>query len=280
MELDTPTLPNDRIHIGGNQPPEADSFEIINQLYREQRAAGGKWLTDVPEITDEEQAGFANAYIRQCRDIKKRADEALKKERAPLDQAVKDCREKWGGIIGNMPKLIEPIQARLTAYQIAEEDRRKAAAEAARKAAEEAERKAAAEEDRANEAMRRAQAGELVGSDENPLAAADYADQAAKEAEAAKAKAARLERETRVRSGGQFTVGGQKKAASLREFKSLEWDAEQQPRISTIVGWLMKNGMADAVREMVFDLASKYARNTKFATIPPGFKVKIERRSV
>lgn len=278
MELSTAIVPNDRAVIGGNAPPD-DPFDVISQMYREQRAAGSAWMTDVPVIETQEQADFAAAFIRQCRDLKKRAEDAFKTERAPLDDAVKACRAKWNTIIDGLPTVLGPVQQRVTAWQIAEDDRIAAERAAARKAAEEAARAAAEEEARAAELARKADAGELAGTGVNVLAAADAAAEARLEAERRATELAAAER-AKVAAGGQFTVGGVKKSMTLRTFKTLEWDTEQSPRLSTVVSALVKAGLGKRVQDALLDIARAHARDTKFASVIPGFKIVEEKRSV
>jgi len=264
--------------MGGNKPP-ADPFDTISHLYREQRAAGSAWMTEVAVIETQEQADFAAAFVRQCRDVKKRAEDAFKTERTPLDEAVKACRTKWNGIIDGIPTIIGPVQMRITAWQVAEEKRIAAERETARKVAEDAARKAAEEEARVAELQRKADAGELAGTGVNVLAEVDAAADARIEAERRATELAAAER-AKVAAGGQFTVGGAKKAMTLRTFRSLEWDQDQKPRLSTVVSALVKAGLGKRVQDALLEIASAHARDTKFASIIPGFRVIEEKRSV
>jgi hypothetical protein len=82
---------DDRLAIGGNQPPEPTPIERGAELV----AAANRWTAEVPKIADAEQAGRAQAFIDQLRLETAAVEAAQKAERKPHDEAIVSIRAKY-----------------------------------------------------------------------------------------------------------------------------------------------------------------------------------------
>jgi hypothetical protein len=273
--------------MGDNRPPELTEREIITDLIRDQVAVASSWMNEVPVITTQEQADRAADFKRQCMALAKRADEKRRAEKLPHDEAGKAVQRFWEPHTMSIERAKTAVDAKLTAFLLAEKRRIEAEREAARKAAEEAKRIAEREADRAAELERRANAGELTGSNINTMAKLEQAEQARIEAEEAEKRAAALETK-KAGAGGSSTVNGVRKTTSLRSRTYLAFDTDPPIKAdavldilrangTTLINFLANNGELHAVAEEIHAAVNRVYR--KQGLVARGFRVVQEEKA-
>jgi hypothetical protein len=191
-------------------------------------------------------------------------------------------QEYFNPLLSAADRIKVSLDAKLTAFLRRERLRIEAEQAAARKAAEDAERRAAREADRAMETLARAERGELAGTGINTMAQMEYAEAAQIEAEQARARANALDEKT-ARAGGSSTIGGLRRATTLRTTTSIVLDVPAGASSKTVVTVLQKilpfleaNGKGAELRETIGRLVNAVYRDTE--KIAPGCKaVRTER---
>lgn len=220
--------------IGHNRPP-ADAFTRADELV----ANANRWITERPEIVNEEQAGACQLAIDQLLTVKVDLEAAEKAERSPHDQAIGEIRVRYRKpleLVGIATDRLRVIAGRWLA---AKQDRARLEAEAREKEA--AEAKAKAEE------ARRALASQP--SIENELAARDAAVEAERlDQTAAKAPA-------RAQIKGDYAT----RAMSLR----VTWSAEIIDEALALRSYAKHPAIRAAALVAVRQTASKEAREMK-----------------
>lgn len=135
---------NERISMGGNNPPVIDSFKAHVDDLREE---AGAWLEGKAVESAAEAEGL-NTLLDLARKTAKDADTARADEKKPHLDAGKAVDAKWKPVIEAAERIANCCKVALTPWNIAEQKRKEAAAALARAEAEaeaEARRQVAAE---------------------------------------------------------------------------------------------------------------------------------------
>jgi hypothetical protein len=187
---------NERVTIGGNNPPEPTPLEhhtdAIDTLYME----GKNWL-DGSKIANQAQADEVTRLRNEADKAGKAAEARRVELKKPHDDAAKAVQAAWKPLVDKAAKLSSTATSALTAWLVSEQNRKRAEAAELEKLAREAEETARKEHQEA------AQTGDLA---------------ALEEAESALDNAALLEREARLaeRFKPQAKVEGMDRAVGLR----------------------------------------------------------------
>lgn len=246
--------------IGSNNPP--GPIEYAEIVVAEINA----FLTDNPVIESEDQARAAKPFL----DRAKAAFEEVERERdskvRPLNEQVKSTNDQYKSLHntdskkpGRFDRIFIELKARVAAFMLREEEKRRVAAEAARKAQEEAERIAREAEERERETIANAAAGEVV----DVAFTTKQADEAFKEFEKQSRFASRAERETKVKIGGGFD-----KSASLRTVEILHLESYSKA--------LKAIGPNDKIRDAILSCAREYRKEQ--GMLPDGVTASYERK--
>lgn len=198
--------------MGDNNPPP---FESLSIRAEEVMNGARKVLTDHKQvITDPEVGDRLGGFLRQLKDVAKEAEKEREAEKAPHLEAGRAVDSKWKPIKDKLALAIETVEKKVKAHlQYLNEEREK------KRKAEEAEKQRLQQEaDRktkeAADLKAKAEAGELKGTNVDPLQAqldAEAAQQAVKD----KTKDVKaLEGSAKV--GGGFAVGGVQRSVSMR----------------------------------------------------------------
>lgn len=247
-------MPEDRLAIGGNNPPSmiATCDTVAEDI--------SGWLAEHPVIQSEEDAKQAKLHLDRGKLSLKDLDDERDKAVRPLNEQVRSINEAYRPTKLILGKIIEQIGARVTAYIRAEEQKRIEAAREAARIAAEAERRAreaiAAEE----AALESANTGELGVDTKTAVVAADSA---IRDAEKAGRQAERAERETRVKVGGGFG-----RATALRNIEIL---VVSDPKAA-----LECLGCTEEIKEAIIKAARAYRRI--FGDLPDGVESQTERK--
>lgn len=127
---------NERIAMGGNNPPAFEAHKVnIDDLREEAKA----WL-DGKAVESAEEAEGLNTLLDLARQAGKAADEARASEKKPHLEAGKAVDKQWKPLIDGAELIANLCKKALTPWNIAEASRR---AEEARKAQEAADAEAA-----------------------------------------------------------------------------------------------------------------------------------------
>lgn len=246
--------------VGSNNPP--GPIEHAQSVVDDINA----WLGDHPVIESEDHAREAKPYL----DRAKAAFEEVESERdgkvRPLNEKVKATNETYKALHntdpkkpGRFDKIVIELKARVAAFMLREEEKRRIAAEKARIAQEEAERIAREAEAKEAEALANAKAGEVVDVAE----VTKQADEAFSEFERQSRFAARAERDTKVKIGGGFS-----KSASLRSVETLHLESYGKA--------LKAIGPHDKIRDSILSAAREYRK--EHGVLPDGVTATFERK--
>jgi hypothetical protein len=248
------------VAVGSNNPPSPieHAQSVVDDI--------NSWLADHPVIESEDQAREAKPYL----DRAKAAFEEMEAERdgkvRPLNEQVKATNETYKSLHntdpkkpGRFDKIVIELKARIAAFMLREEEKRRIAAEKARLAQEEAERIAREAEAKEAEAIENAKAGEVIDIAE----VTKQADEAFSEFERQSRFAARAERETKVKIGGGFD-----KSASLRSVETLHLESYGKA-IKAI-------GPHDKIRDAILSAAREYRK--VHGALPDGVTASYERK--
>lgn len=246
--------------VGSNNPPGPieHAQSVVDDI--------NSWLADHPIIESEDHAREAKPYL----DRAKAAFEEVESERdgkvRPLNEQVKSTNEKYKALHntdpkkpGRFDKIVIELKARVAAFMLREEEKRRVAAEKARLAQEEAERLAREAEAKEAEALENAKAGEIVDVAE----VTKHADEAFSEFERQSRFAARAERDTKVKVGGGFD-----KSASLRNVETLHLESYGKA--------LKAIGPHDKIRDAILAAAREYRK--EHGALPDGVTATYERK--
>lgn len=248
------------VSIGSNNPPGPieHAQSVIDDI--------NVWLSDHPVIESEKQAREAKPYL----DRAKAAFEEVETERdgkvRPLNEQVKATNETYKALHntdpkkpGRFDKIVIELKARVAAFMLREEEKRRIAAEKARLAQEEAERVAREAEAKEAEALENAKAGEVVDVAE----VTKRADEAFSDLERQSRFAARAERDTKVKIGGGFD-----RTASLRNVETLHLESYGKA--------LKAIGPHDKIRDAILSAARDYRK--EHGALPEGVTATYERK--
>lgn len=201
------------LKIGNNHPPSPVEYakSVIDDI--------NVFLTDHPTIQSEDDARAAKPHL----DRAKAAFEDIERERdglvRPLNEKVAGINSEYKGFHntdakkpGAFDRILIELKARVSAFLIREEERKRREAEEAQRKLEEAERIAREAEAKEQEALSNAKQGEIV----DIASVTQDADTAFAEFEKQSRFTARAERDTKVKVGGGFG-----RAASLRDTETL-----------------------------------------------------------
>lgn len=167
----------DRLGIGGNNPPEPTPFDAI-KVHVDDLMETARGFLDGSEITTQAEADAVSKLMDEARKAGKAADVARAEEKRPHDDASKAVQAKWKPLLESADRAVSLCKQALAPFLEAQEAEKRRIAEEARRAAEEAAQRAA-------EAARQAAATDLE--------AQERADELAKDATAAAKLAKRAE---------------------------------------------------------------------------------------
>tara|TARA_R110000868_G_scaffold399585_1_gene673434 strand:+ start:9754 stop:10530 length:777 start_codon:yes stop_codon:yes gene_type:complete len=247
--------------IGHNNPPEPTAIERAKTVIGEI----SDWMADHPTIETEEHARAAKPYVDRARAalaaVETERDEVVR----PLNEQVKDINAKYKAVHNTdkkkpalFDKVLNELLKRVQVFMVAEEDKRKAAAEAARKIQEEAERKAREAEAAEAEALANAKVGEVV----DVAAVTEKADEAFAEYQQQSRFAARAEKDAHLK-----LAGGAGRTVSLRTKETLVLDDMTKA--------LLYIGRTEKIVEAILSEARAY-RN-QYGELPDGVSAIQER---
>lgn len=246
--------------VGHNKPPSAIDLALTTI------DAMSEWMKANPVIETGEQAGEAKLLCD-------RAKVALDEIEAERDKLVRPLNEQVDAINrdykalhntdkkkpGTYDRVFIELKARVSAFLIAEEEKRRKEAEAAAAKAAEAERLAREAEAKEREAIENAKAGEV---DVDVVAATTEADESFAEFEKASRFAARAERDAKVKLGGGFG-----KAVSLRTVETVHLDSYGKA--------LKAIGPHPKIEEAILSAAREYRK--QHGALPDGVSATTER---
>lgn len=237
----------DRAGIGHNMPPEPTVFEYAEEA----QSAVSDFLNSVPVISEGEHLVNAKRLVENSRGIMAEMEAERDELVRPLNEQVAGINAKYKAIHnadskkpGTFDKVLGELKARLTAYAVAEEAKRAAAAEEARKVAEQAEAAAREAERLEQQAKMDASVGVI---DTGVAQAIAQADEAFSEFEQASRFAARAEKQTTFRIGD-----GRTKSLGMRTEKTLI--LESYAKAITAIG------PNDKIRDAVLSAARDYRK--------------------
>ena len=247
--------------VGHNQPPGPID------LAKTTIDAMADWMKANPVITTDESAREAKLLcdraVAALEEIETERDGLVR----PLNESVNAINAKYKALHntdkkkpGTYDKVFIELKARIAAFLIAEEEKRRKAAEEAAARAAEAERLAREAEERERDALASAAVGEL---DVDVVAVTSEADESFAEFEKASRFADRAERDTKVKLGGGFG-----KAASLRTVETLHLDSYN--RALKAIGPNLK------IEEAILSAARDYRK--EFGSLPDGVRATTERK--
>lgn len=200
--------------IGHNRPPPFEDLSLKGDEYM--KGASTLMKEHPPLITDKEVGEKLGGFLRQLKDLFKRADEERKAENKPWDDKIKANNEKWKGLKDKLTLAIDYTQKKVDAHlSYLNEQRRKAEAEALEKQRQ-LEEEAAKKKREAEELQRQAEAGELKGSNADPIQAQLDAEAAADAAKDAGKEANKLKGNATV--GSSFALGGVSRGVAQRTY--------------------------------------------------------------
>lgn len=256
-------LVNPRAVLGGNHPPEPISPSI--ERAQELVATTDKWITERPEITDEDIANRARDFVEQLRKASTALDDEHEIEKAPHLKAGKAVDDKFRTPRASIKLALDAMKLKLGTWM--EKQRAKAAA-AAVLAAQEAERKRKEAEELAEAARL---AAETKGA--SPIAAQLRAEEALEVAEQAEQVAAQGPAPTRVAGNFSSRSMGLRTTWHAR-LKVVTDPKEQDALTSALLKHYAKNRAArDAMAAACLAIADKQAKLDKRTdTAPPGIE--------
>jgi hypothetical protein len=235
---------NDAPSLGHNQPPP-DPFDRADELI----ANANKWITERPEITDEEQAGACQLAIDQLRKVKEDLEADQKARREPLDLAIAALRIQFRDPLLKIGIAMTRLQEISGAWLSKKRDRL---------AAEKAEQERIAQEarDRANAA--------IVEAVTAPSIEADLLARRATE-DAAKLSKLAAKPVPRAQVRGDYS----EKAMSLHDY----WHAEVTNEAAALRAYGKDPDVRKAALAKALQKASALAREKQRAdAAPPGFR--------
>lgn len=255
---DTPEFdPNPRATPGGNLPKAAQSIEAARETYASIKA----FLDSAIVIQDEETSAKAKLMLDRGRGAVADLERDMEAEATPLRKVWEDCRARFTPAIKAFAKPLDELRARMTAFALEQERKRKAALEEARRIAEVA-RLAALEAERIEgEAKENAAVGDLEAEVGTAIAHADVAFQEFKQADKAASVAYREANDTTIRGGFSRGVG-------LKDKKTLVLD-DWQKAITAL-------GLTDDIRDAILKSARAYKSLHK--KLPDGVSETVERK--
>jgi hypothetical protein len=237
----------ERFGMGHNMPPEPTVIERAEDAM----LALSSFLNNVPVIAEGEHLVNAKRLVENSRGIMAEMEAERDELVRPLNEQVAGINAKYKSIHnadskkpGTFDRVLGELKARLTAYAVAEEAKREAAAAEARIVAEQAE--AAARE--AERLEQQAKMDASVGVIDTGVAdAIAQADEAFSEYEHASRFAARAEKATTFRIGD-----GRGKSLGMRTEKTLHLESYSKA-IKAI-------GPNDKIRDAVLSAARDYKK--------------------
>lgn len=236
--------------IGDNNPPEPTSLERAEDLV----ILANRWLTERPEITDDDMAAKATDFVTQLRKASKTLDLDKAAAKSPHKHAIDVIDATYRHPTSKLALALDAMRLKLTAWGDVLTKRQEAAqnarAEEARRAQHEAE-KASLEADIALE-----KGGNVI---EAQLAARDAQERAAEAIVAVVAPA------EPVRIRGEFS----ERAMGMRT----TWHAEITNWDVALRKYRNHPVVHQALREAVLAVATQVARHAKDeSAAPPGFR--------
>lgn len=227
--------------------PEGRDWKAFKERTDTLTATGNMWITERPEITDDDMSGKLADYLEQCRKELKALEETRRGFKKPHEDAAKLVDARFSPLAIVLKKIGDLLKPRQTKY-LQDKQRR---IEEERRAKEAAALKAIEEEEAAKKAASSGQ-GDVIG---NAVAAEEAATRATRlmaEADAAPKRAA---------AKGDYST----RAMSLRTV----WKA----RVADIDEAFSHFKKSPEVMELLTRLACAEARATKGEQLIPGCQV-------
>ncbi|WP_089177285.1 hypothetical protein [Bosea sp. AS-1] len=244
---------NPRAVPGNNGPPD-----IIDDAWSVYRSVA-EWMEGAPVISDEATAREAKLFWDRAKAALDDLEQARDGRVRPLNTQVKEINAEFKKVSEPLGKLRQELQARMSAFALAEERRKAAEAAEARRILEEKEAAARA----ADAAERAAKEDAAVGVVVDVGAAIGDADEAFAEYQAAQREAARAERDVKGRIAGGFG-----RAFSVKTTELLT--VVDPPAV--IRSWLDRTeGVPDDLREAIVKSARLFRKT--FGVLPAGVNV-------
>lgn len=222
-----------------NRPPTL--IELARETYRSLSA----WLKNFPAITSHEEAKEAGKWIESVGMALDELDAERRAKVDPLNQTVKAINDEYRSPRDHLTKLLDEAKRRLTAYAVAEEQRKAAEAERLRQEAEAA-RQAAIEAEWAEEDAKAEV--DLGICDVDVGATIETADAAFGEFQKANRQAQRAERAIPTRIASSF--GG--RALTMRNKETLT--------VTDAAAALAAIGLTDKIRDAILSGARDYRK--------------------
>lgn len=134
--VDTVPVAEGAAGIGHNNPPLESPYDTIRAEIEDLLTEARNWADGEP-IADQKQADAVTALLEMVNDASKRADEARKDEKRPLDEAAAEIQSRYNKLIGDTKttgkgKAVlakEALQGLLTPWRNKLEAERRAEAE-------------------------------------------------------------------------------------------------------------------------------------------------------
>ncbi|MGV8950120.1 MAG: hypothetical protein ACOH2M_03380 [Cypionkella sp.] len=131
---------NDRIAMGGNNPPAFDAHKAnVDDL----RSEASTWLDGAQVATPEEAEGI-DTLIKLARSARDEADKQRAAEKKPHDDAAKAVQAQWKPLVDSAQRILDVCLEKVGSWRVAEANRKEAVAAVLRAEAE-AERQAEVE---------------------------------------------------------------------------------------------------------------------------------------
>lgn len=245
--------------LGDNLAPD-DDFDDLRQRVEDLTATANRWLTERPEITDEEMAGKASDFMEQVNKSLRKVEAERKEKKQPHIDAGKAVDGRYNPLKAPLQKIKDLLEPRIRAWLKAKEER---IAEEKRQAEEEA-LKAMQEAEDAKKAAEAAE-GDVIGNAVAAEEAEAKADEALKEVSRV-AQPARAKGDYGQRATGLRTV-----------YRARVTDA-----LAVLTHCYRRGNVADvdAIVELAERLASAHMRATKGTAEIPGAEPVTERKAV
>lgn len=238
-----------------NRPPTL--IELARETYRSLSA----WLKEFPAITSHDEAKAAGKWIESVSAAVSELEAERKAKVDPLNQAVRAINDEYRAPRDHLTKLLDEAKRRLTAYAVAEEQRKAAEAEQLRQEAEQA-RQAAIEAEWAEEDAKAEV--DLGICDVDVGAAIETADTAFGEFQKADRQALRAERAIPTRIASSF--GG--RALTMRNRETLILD--------DACAALKAIGVTEKISAAILSAARDYRKLN--GALPDGVRSETERK--
>jgi hypothetical protein len=254
--------------IGHNRPPP-DAQEEARKVLE----VGNRWITERPDILDDEIADKCGQFVARVRQTIKMLDTERDAAVRPLNDAVKVINDQYRPWTKQLNRVLDEIRARLTAYAVKKDVARQEAAAAARAEADRLQAEAEAKRQKAIAEQERARDGDITAGPIDTTGTAVDATRAILASHRAEAAAAKLEK-----AGVRFGGGDAGRAVPLRTVKTLEITGKTgKQKLDAAVKAVRAMGLTPKIEEAIIQSARNYREAT--GALPEGV-IEIIRKEV